>query len=311
MGVDFGALRSAIADWLFYTGPYADRPRTPAPVLDVQDDVSAKEEISQEPTPTAPISTPTRPMQVPRILEELPETPIYKFNLLFTATTAKDPGIQESNEDSSSWDEHGNRAAVFDGATESFAAQRWSRLLARHWKSESDWIAASQREYEDGLAAFELSWAQAAAAERGSFSTIAAVQASTGGLICTIVGDSCVFLINESRIVRSVPFTEEAQFSSAPFALASAQVDSDNNAQVMAESEWRIAIPESTIDQVLLATDAVSAWLLSDDQDERLAKLLSCSSDEEFSSLVHEERTNGRMKTDDSTVIRLSLEVSQ
>jgi hypothetical protein len=228
--------------------------------------------------------------------------------MTFSATTAKDPGIQESNEDASAWDEIRNRAAVFDGATESFAAQRWATLLAEHWSSgESDWIAKAQDAYAVAMAGIELTWAQEAAAQRGSFATIAEVKGVAGGVELTIVGDSCVFLLEGTRIVRSTPFTEEAQFSSAPLALASAAALTQANEHAMSESLWRLAIAPGAISEVLLATDAVSAWLLGEDREARMGQLLAVSNTEEFRELVHAERAAGRLKADDSTIVRLRV----
>ena len=60
--------------------------------------------------------------------------------------------------------------------------------------------------------------------------------------------------------------------------------------------------------QILLATDAVSCWLLADDQEiraARLVQLLNCKTPIEFQQLVLEERTNKNMHVDDSTVVLL------
>jgi hypothetical protein len=60
--------------------------------------------------------------------------------------------------------------------------------------------------------------------------------------------------------------------------------------------------------QILLATDAVSCWLLADDQEireARLVQLLNCKTPVEFQQLVLEERANKNMHVDDSTVVLL------
>jgi hypothetical protein len=60
--------------------------------------------------------------------------------------------------------------------------------------------------------------------------------------------------------------------------------------------------------QILLATDAVSCWLLADDQAiraTRLGQLLNCKTPVEFQQLVLEERANKNMHVDDSTVVLL------
>ena len=62
------------------------------------------------------------------------------------------------------------------------------------------------------------------------------------------------------------------------------------------------------IKQILLATDAVSCWLLADDKvirARRIAKLLNCKTPHDFQSLVVEERAIKNMHVDDSTVVLL------
>lgn len=249
-----------------------------------------------------------RPAPVQPVTEELSNGIEYRLEFLQSFTTAKDPGIQESNEDAWAWDADKARAAVFDGATESFAAQRWSGLLSEKWQTgDENWVGSAQGAYAQAMEGVELTWAQEAAAERGSFATFASVRAVTGGVELEIVGDSCVFLIKGNRIVRSAPFTEETQFSSAPQALASAAILSESNEKAVSEAIWRLAIEPGTVEEVLLATDAISAWLLGDNRETRMGQLLAVSDAEAFKQLVHAERETGRLKADDSTVVRLAL----
>ena len=157
----------------------------------------------------------------------------------------------------------------------------------------------------------ELSWAQAAAVERGSFSTMAAIHAEEGGITATIVGDSCLFLLKDGQMVHSLPFTQESQFTSVPMALSSSLQHALANERLLDEAIFRIALDRDQADEVVLATDALSAWLLGDDQPHRWELLRQVTSDEEFTSLVHAERSAERMKVDDSTFVRLALGISQ
>ena len=309
MGVDFRGLRIAIADWLFYTGPYADLPK-PAVVEVAATEAATFDQAGAEATLSAVGALRVEP--VPAILEELTSGVTYTLELRYALSTAKDPGIQESNEDAWAWDEVSSRAAILDGATESFAAQRWSGLLAEKWQSgDENWVGAAQEAYAQAMEGVELTWAQEAAAERGSFATLASVRAVAGGVELEIVGDSCVFLIKGNQIVRSAPFTKEAQFSSAPQALASASILAESNEKAVAQATWRLAINSGTVEEVLLATDAVAAWLLGDDRETRLGQLHAVSDADAFRELVHAEREAGRLKADDSTIVRLTLGIRQ
>ena len=116
----------------------------------------------------------------------------------------------------------GGRAAVFDGATESFAARRWARLVSSCWEQDAeDFMGRAQAEYALGASDRALSWAQEEASQRGSFTTIAAIQTVPGGLRTTIVGDSSVLFLNRDEIVESFPYATAEEFGSTPLALGS------------------------------------------------------------------------------------------
>jgi hypothetical protein len=236
-----------------------------------------------------------------------------QFNLapVFAATTAKDVGLPESNEDTYVVHVESSRAAIFDGSTESFAAQRWARLLAQHWAQSENWLDHAQREYAIAVSSMELSWAQAEAEKRGSFSTMSAIQMEAGGITATLIGDSCLFLVKSGIVIRSLPFTLETQFTSVPNALSSSPQDAILNSRALDESIWRINLMPNEVDEVVLATDAVSAWLLGDDHAQRWETLRQVTNDEEFSALVQAERSAGRMKVDDSTFVRLQIVVAE
>lgn len=228
-------------------------------------------------------------------------------------TCPKESGPNTGNEDALALDGLGSRAAVFDGATESFAAQRWSGLLAEHWLGgQPDWVAQAQVSYADALATKSLTWAQEAASERGSFATVAAVTVLDDALELVIVGDSCVFIFDDTELVASLPYTSADEFTSAPHALSSDPRDNAHNDDALASAHTRIPRETGDITHVLLATDAVSAWLLCDDVGERqrrISEITNSTDSIHFTDLVMREREAGRMKVDDSTVVLLTLKV--
>jgi len=226
-------------------------------------------------------------------------------------TCSKDPGMEDSNEDVALFVADGSRAAVFDGATESFAARRWARLVASSWdKNPDDFIGRAQSGYASGTPDRVLSWAQEEASQRGSFTTIAAIQAAPGGLRTTIVGDSCLLFLNEDNIIESFPYSTEEEFGSTPLALSSDATTLGIWMDVLRRSTWLLSVDTSLVTHVMLVTDAIGAWLLVDDPAARTARvraLRDIAAPEQWRDLVHEERAGRRMKTDDSTVILMSI----
>lgn len=242
-----------------------------------------------------------------------------RLTKVLKATISKDPQIMGSNEDAAVLRLFGKsqRAAVFDGASESFAARKWSRLLADEWGRglvvDDSWIKNAQDRYQREMYALSLSWAQEAAMERGSFATIASIEVLDDVINVCIIGDSTVFFLDSRGVKSSLPFQSETQFSSAPLALSSRPKALEQNYALLQSGKKLSGTFSKAIGErfILLATDAVSCWLLSDDLSthlQRLNRLISCKSPAEFREMVLREREDGAMKIDDSTIILLRID---
>ena len=230
------------------------------------------------------------------------------------ATISKDVAIDGSNEDSYCLRLNSSvpRAAVFDGASESYAARKWSKLVAEEWGRKHDkdwgWIDRAQKRYERNSNKAGLSWAQEVASDRGSFATVCYVDIEGDWLNFCAVGDSCMFLLDGEEITFSYPYVSENQFTSAPLAISSRPDNLKMNKDNLHMGMDRLRFRAIGIKQILLATDAVSCWLLADDKvirARRIAKLLNCKTPHDFQSLVVEERAIKNMHVDDSTVVLL------
>lgn len=225
----------------------------------------------------------------------------------------KDPLHPESNEDTAVWVADRQVAAVFDGATESFAARRWVNIVSSGWESGSPLdLGALQQEYSDDINAMELSWAQESAAGRGSFTTVASIEPAPGGLAATCVGDSAILLVKNGAIVQAYPSIDPADYSSVPDALGSTTETLPLGQELIQTCSWTIPLEPDEFDVALLATDAVAVWLLQGNEaqpNERLTSARAVSDDAAWEDLVTHERQSGRMKTDDSTLMVVNIEV--
>ncbi len=117
-----------------------------------------------------------------------------------------------------------------------------------------------------------------------------------------------MFLLDGEEITFSYPYVSETQFTSSPLAMSSRPDNLKMNKDNLHMGMDRLRFRAMGTKQILLATDAVSCWLLADDQElrtERLKQLLNCKSPLEFQQLVLEERASKNMQVDDSTVVLL------
>lgn len=237
-----------------------------------------------------------------------PETP--SLSLLASWTVAKQVDSTSINEDAAVWIPERQQAAVLDGATESYAAQRWVSIIVDQLQTLAAIdLSAAQDQFASTMETGALSWMQVEAAQRGSFTTLATVRPCRGGLRATLVGDSAILLISQRNISRAYPFNDAESFSSAPDALGSAPDLLDSGQGLLTECSWDIALT-GTEDTVMLVTDAVAAWLLKDDETVRASRVhqvLSCRTETDWVELIASQRSLGEMKTDDSTAVILAI----
>lgn len=233
------------------------------------------------------------------------------MNLHTVATVPKDLQYPESNEDAYAWDEDGQRAAVFDGATESFAAQRWVASTRTHWLSgHPQWIQQAREEYNRDIKELNLSWAQLDAAERGSYTTMVSIESTPMGLRATTIGDSCIFLLEGTEIIACDPYVSHGEFFASPQALSTRTQDNLTAPSADAEiigDQFLISPADVAGRQLLLATDALSQWLMITNPQGRLARLLIALEEDDLVALVTKERASGELKTDDTTALLLTV----
>ena len=237
----------------------------------------------------------------------------FDLKVTFIGSYPKDPHRPESNEDA--WAIHAptGSVAVLDGATESYAARRWAGILAAQWtRTGRVDVKAAQEEYRQS-STLSHSWAHDDASRRGSFATLAAVIPSAECWHTLIVGDSAVIVVEDNQIVLARPYTTASEFLSTPDALPSAP-DLLQAATVSLDAGIEPLLlplgPDVRPQVIVLATDAVAAWMLDDDITLRPARIdaaLACKDVDDWAALVAQERATATMKVDDATIIVVQM----
>ena len=209
----------------------------------------------------------------------------------------------------------GIRVAVADGATESSFAKLWAVLLAESYvRSElagEEFFARlkpARRLWQRRLAGRPLPWFASEKAEQGAFAAFLGVQidAHKNRWTALAVGDCCLMQVDGvgegMRVVETFPLQKSSQFTMSPYLIGSrANGESVNE---------RIQISEGSLrngDMLLLATDAVAAWLLKRHEEGRpLWKWLyrKLRTPESFAAMVAYGRQHG-LRNDDFTLVRV------
>ena len=323
MGIIGGIKNGAIATWRFISPVYWDgfhRIRVPA-------DKATTESATETTALDAPVTTTAEELEITTLapvlakprwrapLTQPTHNSVPALSLMAAWTVCKDLALPEGNEDASVWVSERQLAAVFDGATESFAARRWVNILSTAWEqdhhTDTGRMTALQQQYAADVNAMDLSWAQEQAAGRGSFTTVASIQAAPGGLAATCVGDSAIALVKNGCIVEAYPSMQPVDYSSVPDALGSSQELLSLGQELLETCSWTIPVEPGEFDMVVLATDAVAVWLLEENHlqpNGHLAAVLEIGDATAWEQLVAKEREAGRMKTDDSTVMIIAVE---
>ena len=203
--------------------------------------------------------------------------------------------------------------ALSDGASVSFDSASWSRILVRRFAQRpaftTEWLSEAIADFSKLYDRETLPWMQQAAFDKGSFASLLGVQVLDQGRLIQVlaIGDSLAVLVDGDRIKASFPYTVASQFDQRPQLLCTNPAENkfleeiDYNYEISADWTFRgIENPG-----LLCVTDALGQWLLSWSNPERsaISILRSLRTPKAFSRFVQAERSSGRMKRDDTTLL--------
>jgi len=220
------------------------------------------------------------------------------------------------------------RAAVSDGATEGFQSGRWANYLVeafiRSPSLEVQRISRRARHrWEKWLTTYlderarerPIQWWEEPALERGAFASIIGLQisASSNGddshWNAIAIGDSCLFHVRGTELLRAFPISDSTSFTNRPVLLPSniAYIQPQNNtANYTAGGECRAD------DTFYLVTDAFAQWILARSEENRspwlaLRDLDTDAEIRQFDDWIRDLRTSGELRNDDVTLVRVDL----
>ena len=211
------------------------------------------------------------------------------------------------------------RVAVSDGASESAFAGEWANILADAFVSQPpdtcglteasmcNWLASPQEEWRVGIPWERIPWHGEAKARAGAFATllgltVAAKSDSSRRLLwrAVAVGDSCLFVVREDRLLLSFPLEDAAQFDNSPALVCS---NPDNVGELWENVNQRDGECVAG-DMFILASDALALWFLDRDTDgEEPWKTLLALDASGWATWVEEQRLAGLMRNDDTTLV--------
>jgi len=214
--------------------------------------------------------------------------------------------------------------AIADGATETSFAAPWAKLLTRAYAQDrlhpdhrlATELPRLQKCWKRLVSRRPLPWYAEAKANLGAFASLLglslSLQDSDAGQIRRFetfaVGDSCIFQVRDDKIRYRSPLLTSDQFTQRPVLFSSLAEKNEMafKAVCVQAGEWH------THDCFLLMTDALACWFLrAYEQGETPWRMLrdlgTCDGRQSFADWVSELRTNGSLKNDDVTLLRVDL----
>lgn len=244
--------------------------------------------------------------------------------VLFSARVAKDAQPVEKCEDA-----YRNRqeadietCAVSDGAGTFGFSREWSEVMVswavehppddfsvdgvRAWFKNS--LSTLYEEWVKKIPPYDdLPWYGQNSFQEGSAATLLLLRLSGGRYQALAIGDSCLFHIRDQKLVNAFPIQRSEDFDSFPSLIHTSRgLPIAEHALRFLEGEYQAE------DLFLLATDAISAWLLREHESESPAweQLLELHDDQDLIRLVHDLLAQKKMRNDDVTLLIVRPPVS-
>lgn len=210
------------------------------------------------------------------------------------------------------------RCAVADGATETSFSGLWARLLVNGYVEETD-RTLLKHTWNDSVATKKLAWYAEEKAQSGAYAALVGLtlNAPSGGKqsgtwLAEALGDSCVIIIRDGKLIETFPMQHSEEFNSSPLLLSSNLNDDGRADQVLAtkSGEWQSG------DLFYLLSDAIARWTLKREEEHGdaanwLAGLKNSDQMTQFVDLqrsLTDEESRALLRNDDVTLMRIKVE---
>jgi hypothetical protein len=237
------------------------------------------------------------------------------MRIVFKGVVPKELEHPDTNEDALSIKK--NVVALSDGASESFDAKSWARILVRNYVNRENfnesWLLGAIAEYSSLHDRGKLSWSKQASFDRGSFATLLGIEqyVESNSVRVLALGDSLAVLISNGRLERSYPYSSSEDFNQNPALISTNQSDNDfiNNQNFLSNHSVTWDIQHLDHPFVLCMTDALGQWFLKTYPLEPtiLESLLSFRSESDMQEFIAALRRDKAIRTDDTTLLVIDL----
>jgi hypothetical protein len=240
------------------------------------------------------------------------EMPDWIFKHQYHGSIPKNGLVQ--NEDNVLVDLGKQRFILADGASVSYDPKEWANFLCQKYlenpKIDQSWINSAVDKFGSTVNRNELPWMKQAAFDRGSFSTLLGVELflNEGYMLVSAFGDTNFFILRDWYLHEVFPLKTPEEFIQSPNLISTNPSENTYlNDEVIGKGILRVEFDHYDQISVLMATDALAAWVLDKEPENRVAELFLLGTDEAFEDFVVAKRKCGELKTDDTSLITFRI----
>ncbi|MCZ8119581.1 MAG: protein phosphatase 2C family protein [Microcystis sp. LE18-22.4A] len=247
----------------------------------------------------------------------------------FSDRTHKEMETISGCQDNFSYNEAKNCFAIADGATQSFYSSIWSKLLVdyffenpqidkNNWQEwlkpiQEQWLEEVKAELQKAKSGNNFAWIEIYNGLNGfqpATSTFIGLQFIENQAKVSIVGDSCLFIFQGDKLIKTYLLQKSADFNNRPGYFGSYPKNNNDYKPEFLDIELKYKQPSDKL-YFVLATDALAEYIFKYTEQQRdiLTTLLKISSEQEFENFVKYARQDDtiKMKNDDVTLMILEV----
>jgi len=211
--------------------------------------------------------------------------------------------------------------AIADGASIGIASKLWANMLVKHFteikKIEADFWQGVSTKWNDWKKNYieerlesgnPLKYYEEEGLRKGPFSTLLGlllIKLNDGRVQwkAIAVGDSCLFLIRDNKLVKAFPVSHSSDFGDFPNLVSPDSIKNGNLNVKRCEDEL------SSGDEFYLLTDAFAHWFLKgwESGNTPWVELSKIDSNDKFKKFVEDLREMKNVKNDDVTFMHIKI----
>lgn len=210
--------------------------------------------------------------------------------------------------------------AVADGATESSFSDLWALGLVNDFVERPflftqeelvSWLSPLQEQWAEDLTKKNLPWFAKRKVDQGTYSTLLGLKIEPDKnnrnwrWEAVAVGDSCLFVVQEEKLLSSFPLSNSSELNSTPYLIGTLP---KYNQKLMEAVQFADDIVKSAT-HFYLVTDALAGWIFKSIEAglNPWSYLNNIRKPEEFSEWINQLRDKQEIRNDDTTLINIYL----